>query len=589
MNRNDSGVIQNTPGRIGITLLRNVRRKFVMQISQDKVAVFLDGKLLLHSDWALTGRTPLRKTRAFLMFRQTTRDTRQRQNLPFMTVHWDNFGFDGIAAPSTFTHVYNVTDRSAAYVNVGLGYNEASIMTFPLSDSLVGALPTARLHYSYSGSMPSDLNLQHIYINGFKVPLVATGKTIDGQGVYTEFDGSYLIQGTNRLRWWLPRQSIRVGNVRIELDFPAASEPAYNQRPKGWFEPMMAEFGHHAIKERVGLSAVIKSVGPYGTGAQGGGGPPFLFAPYDSPQGANLEFASNYTISYSLNCGIQLVALGRCYGARNITLYMRKFDTQDVPTVLDRYVFPTPGNNGIPDYGVINWGTTFRLNTASLTAGTSYELWVEAFDALETKSIPEYFDGSHYTGEHFPVFIYKVVQPPPEDPPSPLAAKDEPPSAASVPVLVGDATTNGSATSVNSPVDNLSPEDRNGSVPSRRVRRDTGVAVDLLLEAERLTGSASESDESSYHFFSRMAGIPRTQITENDMVMLKQLYRNTIFESTKEGHGRGVPMVMESMPEIAAVADYFRREVEEEVEMESKGLMSRRQRLTQLGVGTIVG
>ncbi|KAI9010570.1 hypothetical protein DFJ74DRAFT_684957 [Hyaloraphidium curvatum] len=579
VNRNDSGVIQNTPRRIGITLVRNVRRKFVMQVSQDRVAVFLDGKLLLHSDWALTGRTPLRKTKAFLMFRQTTRATRQDQNLPFLTVHWDNFGFDGIAAPPTVTHTYNVTVRSSAYINVGLGRWENNKMNVTILDSLSGALPRARLHYGYSGSVPSDFNLQHIYINGWKLPLMVD-RTIDGQGVFTEFDTNILAAGTNRIQWWLPRQEMRVGNVRLEVDFPLAAEPAYTQ-PKGWFGTPSAEYGFHAIREKVGLSAVVRSVGPYGSGQMGDGGPPFLFGPYDAPQGANLEFNSSYTISYSINCGIQLISTGRCHGAKNVTLYMRRLNSGDAPTVLDQHVFPGP-DDGLPDYGVISWGTTFRLNTMTMMNGTTYELWVEAFDALDTPAIPEYFDGSHYTGEFFPMYIYHVNKPPPEDPPSPLAAIDAPPTV-EPPPLVGEAAASGELTSVNSPVFSNST-DLNSTVPSRRARRDlhpVGIAAALAAAAE-LAGSPELQPAARLR-------VSRMRLSPNEVDLMQQLHRDQAFVPTAGGHARGTPRVLHVHPEVSAVEAAFRKEQAEDEEMERRGEMSRRQRLTMMGVGTIMG
>lgn len=204
------------------------------------------------------------------------------------------------------------------------------------------------------------------------------------------------------------------------------------------------------------------------------------------------------------------------------------------------------------------------------------------------------------SGEYFPVYIYKVNKPPPEDPPSPLAAKDVAPSLVKTPTLVGESATNGSSVSSNSPVDASTPSDNNRTVPARMAKReaaftslfDLGVsgAHAMIASAAKLTGAASESDETSYHFFSRLAKpVPAVHMSENDIRMLRQLHERASYVPTADGHQRGIPQVLETEHEVSAVVETFRRDLIEEEEAEKRGEMSRRQKLMQMGVGTIMG
>lgn len=141
-NRTNSGEINAEFCNFGICLIPNVRRRFVVKISKTTINVTVDGQLMLHNQigpgrvWCPDCITPIRKERAFLFFRQTTRGTQTEQNLPHLTVHWDNFGFDGPAS-LVITNTYKVVNPgSSKYVPVGLGWANNNNMTFNIPDSL---------------------------------------------------------------------------------------------------------------------------------------------------------------------------------------------------------------------------------------------------------------------------------------------------------------------------------------------------------------------------------------------------------------------------------------------------------------------
>lgn len=309
------------------------------------------------------------------------------------------------------THTYKIAGGSAKYLPIGLGWANHNNMTFQIPDSLNGAL-SARLHYGYSGSYISDdLVREYLVLNGNRVNLFDSRVVVDGQGIIAPVNLSMIRTGTNTLRWRLPRHETRVGNLRLEIDFPADNEPSYTQ-PATWFNLTKAS-GYHPVWTKAGLQTTIGSVGPYGTGPQGDGGPPFLFAPDDSPQGANLEYNQTYRITYSIRCGIQLVAFGKCTGAQNVTLYLRNLSDPTNPIVLQQYIFPpVPGTTNV--HGVTNWGSSFDFKTSDYKWGVSYELYAISYDSSGTPSIPDYFDGNHTTGEHFPAYIY-IVEPDNDD------------------------------------------------------------------------------------------------------------------------------------------------------------------------------
>lgn len=271
---------------------------------------------------------------------------------------------------------------------------------------------SARLHYGYSGSYISDdLTREYLIINGNRVKLFDANSIMDGQGVITAVNLSFIQQGINTIRWRMPRHETRIGNLRLEIDFPKNLAPTYTQ-PSTWFN-LNRTNGFHPVMKKTGLQAVINSVGPYGTGPQGDGGPPFLFAPDDSPQGANLEYNQTYRITYSIRCGIQLISFGRCWGAQNVSLMLRNLSDPTRAITLQQYVFPpVPGTTST--HGVTNWGSSFEFRTADYQWGLSYELYVVAYDSNGTPALPDYFDGNHTTGEHFPAYLY-IVEPDNDD------------------------------------------------------------------------------------------------------------------------------------------------------------------------------
>jgi hypothetical protein len=422
-NRENSGVLQTEFCNHDLCLVPNVRRHFEVKISKNTFALTVDGKLLLSNNigpggvWVPEGVTPIPRERMMLFFRQTTTDTLTRQNLPFLTVHWDNFGFDGPAQPIE-THAYKLSS-SSQFTLVGLGprwqqVNNTMIVDIP--DDLTGVI-AARFHYGFSGSTP-DVKRSALFINDQKVNIYTPSSTIDGLGVIANIPLGVLRTGQNTIRWYLPRQIMRAGNMRIEVDFDATQPvPSYTQ-PTPWFD-LHAENGFHpAGWYKVGLQARVDSVGPYGAWPQGNGGPPFLLAPLDSPQGANLEYNSTYTITCSIQCNIQMMALGKCTPAKNATLVAKNVNTEEV-VVMRSWDFREPHGltsvglkvdfNPEKDWGQASWGNT-------------YELFFQVTDTAGTPSIPDYFVGNMSTGSYFPMYIY-VVQP---DAPAPAPELNNP-------------------------------------------------------------------------------------------------------------------------------------------------------------------
>ena len=85
----------------GFQTFPNVRRAFEILVSENNVRVTLDGGVVLDSPLGFGALAPGSYTVHWTAFGYNT----MKVNLPYMLLHWDNFGFDG-PAPSTVVHNY---------------------------------------------------------------------------------------------------------------------------------------------------------------------------------------------------------------------------------------------------------------------------------------------------------------------------------------------------------------------------------------------------------------------------------------------------------------------------------------------------
>ncbi|KAI9015382.1 hypothetical protein DFJ74DRAFT_679954 [Hyaloraphidium curvatum] len=117
---------------LGVPLIRNVRRPFVVKISKNLVSITVSGLKVLETAISL----PYEK--GTLHFTQYSYDTTAADE-PFATIHWDNFGFDG-PAPSQVTRNYPIVSPRLYYDQ----YSGTSCGSLPIVPARVPRRPAFR-------------------------------------------------------------------------------------------------------------------------------------------------------------------------------------------------------------------------------------------------------------------------------------------------------------------------------------------------------------------------------------------------------------------------------------------------------------
>ncbi len=248
----------NPNGSIGTTLtlqnskgfrrLPNLQRHWEVRMSPARQRVFIDGKLVGESTYAL----PFEK--AQLHFLTFSYNTAKAGDTVTSFLHWDNFGFDG-PAPQMAVHNYKVSDNGNDRLYPGSGQGTA---TLNIPDSLAGAV-SRRLRFTLqrpgtqglgnSNPCTSFTDTAQVVVNAGTPNAVAVkipnpvavakaqtgvdyalaqlvGATIPFSMVLDLPDGALKV-GANTLE--VQNLGCGVNNLHAEFEFPVASAPSYTQ------------------------------------------------------------------------------------------------------------------------------------------------------------------------------------------------------------------------------------------------------------------------------------------------------------------------------------------------------------------------
>ncbi|MBN9393170.1 MAG: fibronectin type III domain-containing protein [Chloroflexi bacterium] len=358
---------------LGMPTVPNVRRHWEIHISQQKVEIYVGGKLVLASPLDLPFSQATVHWNAFSY-------NTAKNNIPYALLHWDNFGFDG-PAPTIETHNY-VTPAYAGNDFLEAVDNTPADTQITIPDSLDGAIAQRLMFtmqmrgYSEYKWDPGD----KVIVNGqpISVPKPKIASDVQGSGISNiepysvtlDLPPGLLKTGENQLSFVM--LSSGVLNIHAELDFPKGSAPAYTQPSAVYANRKAAVM---VAMPDVGPGVYIDKLGD--TDATDGGRYITNLFPVSGVVG----------VAFAINNDLALKATGKNPGISKVQIRLNQtpiaeIDPQDVPSFQDVYQFDT-----------------------TKYANGEYDLDVVAFTPSGAVSIPDYFEAHAKAGDYYPVKI----------------------------------------------------------------------------------------------------------------------------------------------------------------------------------------
>jgi hypothetical protein len=355
----------------GFKTIPNLRRHWEIHLSQQKVEITIDGKIVLAEDLAL----PFSKaTLHWNLFSYNT----AKQNVPYTLIHWDNFGFDG-PAPTIETHNY----RAAGYAGQDFlkALDDAPVsLEIKIPDPVAGAT-SQRLMFTLQMSGFSKYewaSTDKVLINGTAFPIPRPNPVageIDNNSPYAmilPLPAGVLKTGSNQITFVTKQSNIL--NIHTELDFPKSGPVPDFTQPMDIYPELMS----HAMPAMpdVGPAVYIEKVGD--DSATDG-------SRYSKK---TLKVRGIVPVSFDISNGLAMSAMGKNPGIDKVQLRINK-------SVVKEWNFANP----VPATSL-----TYDLDTTRYTNG-KYEMDVVAFNSGGAISIPNYFEAHAKQGDYYPVYL----------------------------------------------------------------------------------------------------------------------------------------------------------------------------------------
>lgn len=232
----------------------NVRRHWVLQVSHEKIKLFVDSALILEAITpALFSDVNTFVIHSTLFSYNTGKDSNVINPTTAM-LHWDNFGFNG-PAPTTVTHNYLDGGPDGTYPLVARGTLSHPVpggsrdTKIPIPDPIGTIAGKARLMFTIQNFGPQTYQWNfsnHVIINGkryafpdpyqniwYHVATIADSYRAHSTGIYV--DPADLKQGLNDVYLDFGPYDVDFLNVHLELDYDKSNAPSYTQ-PKDVFK-----------------------------------------------------------------------------------------------------------------------------------------------------------------------------------------------------------------------------------------------------------------------------------------------------------------------------------------------------------------
>jgi hypothetical protein len=381
---NDVGL--TTLADLGLKQVPNVRRHWEIHISRTQAEIWINGQRVLAT---APNAFHLTQDRYYLQWNVFAYNA-AKANVPLVLVHWDNFGFDAPAGAvnTIVTHNYRLyntgTDFTKAY-----GANSPAVKQLNIPDPVAGA--TARRlmftlqmdDYDWYKWSPSD----RVTVNGtsLAIPMPASSaqppielqtlvSTLSPYTVVLPLPEGVLRTGQNEIRFATAGSSVH--NIHVELDFNRASEPAYTppaQALSGAVLPQIRPVGPNAWIAKIGAADV-----------------PIYDGNLNDAQNFNQQVGGVVPVAVEVHNNVALQSTGSNLGVRQVDLLVDGSTVASLRT-----------DSGTPAPAVL---ATFSLDTRRLPNGV-HELYVRAYDARCTPSMPDYFYTGGISGLYYPLHI----------------------------------------------------------------------------------------------------------------------------------------------------------------------------------------
>lgn len=364
----------------------NVRRFWVMKLSQNRAEVIIDGKTVLLTP---PNSFQLSHKQFHVQWNVFSYNT-PKANQPFVLAHWDNFGFDAPAGskPTIVTHNYRLTNLGTDMVSAHRGNNAPPVVTLKIPDTIDGAV-ARRLMFTLQMKDFSQYEWaaeDRVLINGRSFSIAKPDLGIPGLelgqivGIITPY--SMLIdvpegvfqKGDNKITFDLKRSDVH--NIHAEFDFPIGSAPTFTQPGR------VALGGAFPATPPIGPEAQIAKIGPHA-----------LETWKDDIFDRN-KFAPEVkgTIKVEVNASNRMVleGAGSNPGIANIDLLIdRKFHS----TIKTNTSTPAPAGR-----------YTFTVDTTKLPNGKR-EFYVVAYSPNCVPSIAMYGGGNEDSGKYVAITV----------------------------------------------------------------------------------------------------------------------------------------------------------------------------------------
>jgi hypothetical protein len=344
----------------GIGIVPNVRRHWIISVSQSRVSISIDGKERLAASVAL----PF--SRAYVLWNEFSYNT-PKANDPYITGHWDNFGFDGPASPIE-THSYSADSPDSVPAL-------APARTVTIPDSIDGATATRLMYtlqmpgnqwYSYSP-------LDGVLVNGARFPMpepvgpsTSIADTVSTINPYTQvitLPPGAVHTGANTVAFQCAHCGVI--DTHIEFDFLAGNAPAYTQ-PMTMMPAMPVP----------PPGAYIATINGQWSGIAG-------LVSQQTPKPAS----GTLMLGLVADDNIAMDATGKTPGLARVDLQVDKAVVQSWPA------------NGTPRFAL-----TYALDTTQLADGL-HEVYLVAYDAAGRASTPDYDSADANPGDYYPVTL----------------------------------------------------------------------------------------------------------------------------------------------------------------------------------------
>lgn len=414
---------------LGVPLIRNVRRPFIIKISKSSVSISISGKLVLQTAINL----PYEK--GTLHFTAYSYDTTAADEA-FATIHWDNFGFDGPAAQLVTRNYPTVTPRlywdqysATSWATKGAWQNHFPVSQYVSSpvfnlyipDALAG-ITAARLMFTMHAetNTPSIVTpVDIVKINGVSIGAIPPPSegSLANTAISSFEAGRAFIMPLNpsQLQTWLASSKnlsitfvvpsgspsrFRIGNIHVEVDYAAGTNPTFTP-PTPWYGALTSSGNFHPVyqtlSEKIGPAYYITSIAPYYTYKYGDQG----LALAKSSTGVSIPYNQNVTLNMVIHNEIEITGYGKGYPISTVNLLS---NNKTIPGVLQQNL---AGTQSV-------MVASFTFNTASLgPLGGTYGLQPIITNTNGAPALPNFviaLDGKlgSRTGDYLPFKIKTV-------------------------------------------------------------------------------------------------------------------------------------------------------------------------------------